>query len=56
MVNWPDQQKDSSFSAEKITLRGKSPKDVQADLLAGEPDDLAIDFTNVIDYQKGGSN
>lgn len=43
-------------SEEIITQQGKSPREVQADLLAGEPDDLAIDFTNIIDYRGGGSN
>jgi hypothetical protein len=44
----------------KITQQGKLPKEVQADLLAGEPDDLTDDFTNIIHYggnhREGGSN
>ena len=56
MSDWPSNQNALDNSEEKITLQGKSPKEVQADLLAGEPDDLAIDFTNIIDYRGGGSN
>lgn len=56
MSDWPSKQNALDNSEEKITLQGKSPKEVQADLLAGEPDDLAIDFTNIIDYRGGGSN
>ncbi len=56
MSDRPDHRETTRDSKEKITQQGKSPKEVQADLLAGEPDDLAIDFTNVIDYRGGGSN
>ncbi|MGX8711234.1 MAG: hypothetical protein ACQGTM_13440 [bacterium] len=56
MSDRPDHRETNRDSKEKITQQGKSPKEVQADLLAGEPDDLAIDFTNVIDYRGGGSN
>jgi hypothetical protein len=38
-----------------ITQRGKTPEELQADLLAGEPDDLSVDFTNVINYYGDGS-
>jgi len=38
-----------------ITQKGKAPREVQADLLAGEPDDLTVDFTNIINYGGGGS-
>jgi len=53
-----NEQKSSEFqeSQNSFTQQGKSPKEVQADLLAGEPDDLSIDFTNMIDYRGGGSN
>ena len=37
-------------SQNRITQQGKTPKEVQADLLAGESDDLSIDFTNIINY------
>lgn len=56
MSDQPIKQGASDNIEEKITQQGKSPREVQADLLAGEPDDLAIDFTNIIDYRGGGSN
>ncbi|MGX8699830.1 hypothetical protein [Caproiciproducens sp.] len=56
MPDRPEPWETNRDSEEKITQRGKAPMEVQADLLAGEPDDLAIDFTNVIDYRGGGSN
>jgi hypothetical protein len=42
-----------SESQDRITLQGKTPKEAQADLLAGESDDLTVDFTNIVNY--GGS-
>ena len=42
-----------SESQDRITLQGKTPKEAQADLLAGEADDLTVDFTNIVNY--GGS-
>lgn len=45
-----------SESEDVITQRGKTPQEVQADLLAGEPDDLSVEFTNLINYRGGGSN
>lgn len=50
----PGKQEVPTNSVE-FTQRGKAPKEVQADLLAGEPDDLAIEFTNRINYHEGGS-
>jgi hypothetical protein len=51
---------DLNESQNRITLQGRTPKEVQADLLAGESDDLTVDFTNVINYSgefhEGGSN
>jgi hypothetical protein len=47
---------DSMESENRITQRGKTPKEIQADLLSGESDDLTVDFTNIINYGKGGSN
>ncbi len=38
-----------------ITQQGKTPDELQADLLAGEPDDLSVYFTNVINYYGDGS-
>ena len=54
----PNEEKNSEFqeSQNSFTQQGKTPKEVQADLLAGEPDDLSIDFTNIINYHVGGSN
>lgn len=46
----PNDQESSELqeSQNSFTQQGKTPKEVQADLLAGEPDDLSIDFTNII--------
>jgi len=38
-----------------ITQQGKTPEELQADLLSGEPDDLSVYFTNVINYYGDGS-
>lgn len=57
-----DEQEASNLNEtrDRVTQQGKSPKEVQADLLAGESDDLTVDFTNIINYSgefhEGGSN
>lgn len=39
--------------SQNMSLRGKTPKEVQADLLSGEADDLSVDFTNILNNYSG---